>query len=202
MGKSRKNLNGTAPPPGEVTALLARLREGDPAARERLFALTYDRMRQIARNLLRAERPDHTLQPTALVNETLMQLLHGQALTSANDRAHLFAVVTRAMRHVLIDHERKRLAEKRGGDLEKQPLEAGSKVEDRHDSFARVDVLDAIEALSRVHERASQVATLRYAAGLSPPEIAERLGVSLSAVESDWRFAKAWLRRALERGGP
>lgn len=199
MGKSQKKLK-TVAPPGEVTALLGRVREGDGAAVDRLFALTYDRMRQIAGRLLRRERPDHTLQPTALVNETLMHLLGGQALPSATDRLHLFAIVTRAMRHVLIDHERRRLADKRGGDRQKEPLEAASGVEDHREPFARVDILDAIETLARTRERAGQVATLRYAAGLSPTEIADQLGVSVSVVESDWRFARAWLRRALERG--
>jgi RNA polymerase sigma factor (TIGR02999 family) len=186
--------------PGDVTALLRRLRRGDEAAREELFTLTFDRMRKIAHGLLRHERPDHTLQSTALVNEAVAQLLQGTALLSATDRGHFFAVLTRAMRHVLIDHERRRQAEKRGGGLERFPIEAASDVEDPRGQFDRVELLDAIEALSLLHDRAAQVVTLRFLSGLPPAEVARHLGVSLSTVESDWRLARAWLFRELTSG--
>jgi RNA polymerase sigma factor (TIGR02999 family) len=183
---------------GEITILLAKLRAGDAAARDRLFVVIYGRMREIAQNLMQAERADHTLQPTALANEVIAKVLEDEKLPDYQDRHHLFAAIAKAMRNLLIDHERRRRAMKRGGGWDRHPLQSASSLRDPAEPRDEIDLLDSLEALSAVHDRASQVATLRFVWGLDLPEVAEQLGVSLTTIESDWRLARAWLRRHYE----
>jgi RNA polymerase sigma factor (TIGR02999 family) len=179
-----------------VTTLLEAIRTGDDRARGRLVDLVYDRLRRMAGGLMRQERPNHTLQPTALLHEALVQLFDAEVLARAPNRAYLFGAAARAMREVLAAHARRRAADKRGGRRERLPLDA---VLD-HFEEQRVDVVALHEALDRLaafHERQSHVVTLRFFAGCTVPEVADRLGVSVGTVESDFRLARAWLRRQL-----
>jgi RNA polymerase sigma factor (TIGR02999 family) len=179
-----------------VTTLLAQIRAGNAAAEGRLVALVYDELRRRAGELLRRERPGHTLQPTALVHEALLRLLRPEALAGTRDRAHLMAAAARAMRQVLVDHARRRAADKRGGGQEHVPLDEAL------DYFARqsLDVLavhEALDELAGLHARQGQVVELRFFGGYTVEEIAGLLEVSLSTVESDFRKAAAFLRGRL-----
>ncbi len=180
----------------QVTTLLQEIRAGSPGARDQLIALVYDELRRLGGGLLRRERPGHTLQPTALVNEAVLRLLGPGALAGAQGRGQLLAAAARAMRQVLVDHARRRAADKRGGGRERLPLD------DVLDHFAeqRLDLLAVHEALDRLaglHERQAQVVELRFFGGYTVEEIAEQLGVSASTVESDFRKATAFLRGQL-----
>jgi RNA polymerase sigma factor (TIGR02999 family) len=184
----------------EVTTLLEQLRAGIPGARDQLIALVYDELRRLGGGLLRQERPGHTLQPTALVHETVLRLFRPDALASAQSRAEFLAAAARAMRQVLVDHARQRAADKRGGGRERVPLD------DVLDHFAeqRLDLLavhEALERLAGLHERQAQVVELRFFGGYTVEEIAEQLGVSVSTVEADFRKATAFLRGQLREGG-
>jgi RNA polymerase sigma-70 factor (ECF subfamily) len=179
----------------EVTTLLDDIRAGNTDAKGKLVELVYQELRELASGLLRAERPGHTLQPTALVHEALLRLLRPNFLGKARDRAHVLAAAARAMRQILVDHARGRARGKRSGG-ERVPLD------EVLDSFAeqKWDILavhDALEVLAGLHERQSQVVELRFFGGYTLPEIAEQLDVSVSTVESDFRRATAFLRSQL-----
>jgi RNA polymerase sigma factor (TIGR02999 family) len=146
---------------------------------------------------MNSERADHTLEPTALVHEGVLRLLGGGAVLPAENRRLFFGAVVQAMRRVLIDHARRRNAARRGGAWERQPLDDTLlALEQTH----QVDLLaldEQLKGLETAAPRAAEVVTLRFFGGLENREIAEQLGVSLSAVEKDWRFARAWLHRRL-----
>jgi RNA polymerase sigma-70 factor, ECF subfamily len=175
-----------------LTLILGRARTGDEHAREELISLVYDELRRVASRLMRRERTDHTLSPTAVVHEAVIRLLGESVFDKAEDRNFLFASAARAMREVLIDHARRRGARRRGGGRRRVPLDS---VVDYFEE-QRVDVIAVHEALDRLEElnqRQSQVMTLRYFGGLTVPETATALGVSVVTVERDWRLARAWL---------
>jgi RNA polymerase sigma-70 factor (ECF subfamily) len=181
----------------DVTALLARARGGDEQARGDLIARVYGELRRVADGLMRREHPGHTLSPTAVVHEAVIKLLGGAALDRAADRSYLFASAARAMREVLIDHARRRATARRGGGRQRAPLDA---VVDYFEDQG-LDLVAVHEALDRLAERngrQAQVVTLRYFGGLTVPEIAEALGVSVGTVERDWRIARAWLSNELQ----
>jgi RNA polymerase sigma factor (TIGR02999 family) len=183
----------------EVTTLLEEIRAGSPGARDQLVALVYDELRRLGGGLLRLERPGHTLQPTALVHEAVLRLFRSDALAAPQGRAQFLAAVARAMRQVLVDHARRRAADKRGGRRERLPLDA---VLD-HFAEQRLDLLavhEALTSLAGLHERQSQVVELRFFGGYTVEEIAGLLGVSVSTVESDFRKATAFLRGRLSEG--
>ncbi len=182
---------------GSITALLRRHQSGDPDARDELFGRLALRMHPVARRLMGQEPAGHTLQPTALVNEAVARLMGQDTLAAAPNRAYLFGAAARAMRQVLADHARADRSEKRGGQMTRVPLTAEARVAGQVPSFDLVELSDAIEALGAAHERAAHVVTLRYLAGYTVAEIADMLGVAVSTVESDWRFARAWLLRQL-----
>lgn len=186
---------------GEITALLLSVRAGDARARDRLFTFAYGQICAIAHAVMKTERADHTLQPTALAHEIIGQLLASQNLQDVRDRQELFAAVVRGMRNFLIDHERKRAAEKRGGSLIRRPFRYASSVPDPRSPFAAIDWCDALEALAQVHKRASQITTLHFLWAMSMPEVAKHLAVSVGTVEKDWHLARAWLRRYFDRMG-
>ena len=180
----------------QVTQLLHDWRAGDRAAAEELFRALYRELRIIAANRLRAERGGHTLQPTALVNELYLRLADREALR-IEDRGHFFAIAARTMRRILIDYERARKANKRGGDLDRLSLSVVDQFK-RSGSAEDLTILD--DALSRLYElqpRAVHVVELRCFAGLQEREISALLGVSVNTVNRDWRFARAWLRSEL-----
>jgi RNA polymerase sigma factor (TIGR02999 family) len=179
-----------------VTLLLERAHAGDERARDELIALIYGELHQVASGLMRRERPDHTLSPTAVVHEAVIRLLGGSVFDKAPDRGFLFASAARAMREVLIDHARRRATDRHGGGRRRVPLDA--MVDYFHEQG--VDLVAVHEALDRLAEldgRQAQVVTLRYFGGLTVPEVAAALGVSVGTVERDWRIARAWLSNQL-----
>ncbi len=186
--------------PHEFTLIFGRARAGDERARGELIALIYDELRRIASGLMHRERIGHTLSPTAVVHEAVIRLLGAEVFAKAADRGYLFASAARAMREVLVEHARRRAADRRGGGRRRVPL-------DRVVDYLEAQELDVIavhEALDRLAEwnpRQSQVMTLRYFGGLTVPEVAKSLGVSVVTVERDWRLARAWLVGQLRGDG-
>ncbi len=159
------------------------------------LARVYDELRQVAARLMRKERSDHTLSPTAVVHEAVIRLMR-DADFAATDHGYLLASAARAMREVLIDHARRRAAGRRGAGWRRVSLDS---VVDYFEA-QNLDILAVHEALDRLallNARQSQVMTLRYFGGLTVPEIAAALGVSVVTVERDWRLARAWLRGQL-----
>lgn len=182
---------------GEVTRLLRELETGGDAARERLFELAYEELRALAAGLMRSERPEHTLQPTALVHEAAARLLDAQALKSAPNRAYFFGAMARAMRRVLVDHARRRSAARRGGDSLRVPLDDTIEQLEATHAVDLVSLDEALETLGELHSRQAEVVMLRFFAGFTMSEIAQQLEVSVSTVEADWRLARAWLHSRL-----
>ena len=188
-------------PEGEVTHAIREVRSGDASAKDRLVRLVYDELRTMAAHLMRRERPDHTMQATDLADEAFVRLEMGNAFARSSSRRHLFGSASQAMREVLVDHARRRSAEKRGGSARRLPLDA---VLDRFEE-ANLDLLslhEALDHLASLHERPARVVTLRFFGGLRWEAIAEELGVSLSTVESDFRVARAWVRRRMTGDDP
>ena len=182
-------------PPNDVTALLLSWSDGDRDAPAKLMPLVYDELRRLARVHLRRERPDHTLQPTALVNEVYLRLIDQQRV-SWQTRAQFFGLAAQLMRHVLVDHARTRAAAKRGGLLQKLSLDdAWMAPEEVAAELVALD--EALVRLAMIDERKSRVVEMRFFAGLSVEETAEALGVSDKTVMRDWRIAKLWLHREL-----
>jgi RNA polymerase sigma factor (TIGR02999 family) len=182
-----------------MTLLMGRARAGDEEARGELVALVYAELRRVASGLMRRERPDHTLSPTAVVHEAVIRLLGEEVFDRAADRSFLFASAARAMREVLIDHARRRAAGRRGGGRHRVSLDA---VVDYFEAQG-LDVVAVHEALDRLAEldgRQAQVMTLRYFGGMTVPEVAAALGVAVVTVERDWRLARAWLASQLGGG--
>ena len=175
----------------EVTILLRAWGGGDKQALDRLTPLVYRELHQIAGRLMAGQRPNHTLQATALVNEAYVRLVDAQE-TSWQDRAHFFALCARAMRQILIDHARARASEKRGGGQLALQLDEALAAAPAHE----VNLLELDEALKRLEmldPRKSQVVELRFFGGLNLEETAEALKVSTKTVQRDWDLAKAWL---------
>lgn len=180
---------------GDVTRLLAESQEGRPEAQHELAALVYDELHGIARRLMRRERPDHTLQPTALVHEAFMRLVVS-AEQGWQNRRHFFAVAATAMRRVLVDHARGRAADKRGGALRRVDLDDPAVFEDRNlDVILAID--QALMRLERLDARQARIVEMRFFAGLSEEAIGELLDVSVRTIKRDWRLARAWLRAEL-----
>ena len=179
----------------EFTALLAEYRSGDHEAGERLVSLVYGELRRLAQYYMQNERPDHTLQATALVHEAYVRLFGGEVCEWRN-RAHFFAVAARQMRRLLVDHARAQRAEKRQGARIVIPLEevTGRAPEPDEDMVA---VDEALSRLERVAPRAGQVVELRFFGGLTEMEAAETLGISTATLKRDWDFARAWLYKEL-----
>jgi RNA polymerase sigma-70 factor, ECF subfamily len=187
------------PPQVDLTVVLGEARAGGKEARDRLVRAVYGELRRMADGMMRRERPDHTLQPSALVNEALIRLFDSEVLTRAGDRRYLFAAAAQAMRQVLVDHARRRDASKRAGGRGRMPLDDALVFFEEQ----KLDLLALNEALDRLmdmNERQALVVVLRFFAGLSIPEIAQVLDVSVGTVKGDWRIARAWLHGQL--GGP
>jgi RNA polymerase sigma factor (TIGR02999 family) len=189
----------TAPSPHDVTRLLDSLRGGDRAALDVLFPLVYDELRRLARRQLARERPGHTLDSVALVNEAYLKLVDQDGVRLQN-RAHFFGVSARAMRAILVDHARARNAAKRGGGGVPVPLdEVAELLSD--EQAEHVELLDdALARLAGVNEEATRVVECLYFGGLTLDETAEALDMSVATVRRRWSFAKAWLGRTLQGG--
>jgi RNA polymerase sigma factor (TIGR02999 family) len=184
-------------PAAEITGWLARWREGDQEARDRLFAVVHPHLQQLAARLLQRERRDHTLEPNAVVNELYLRLLGSQPI-SFQDRAHFLAIAAQTMRRILIDHARARVAGKRGGEQRRVPLSAvdGSDATTSNDEL--IDLDDQLSALAAVDARAARVVELRFFGGLCEEDVAEVLQVSVITVKRDWKAARAWLATRLQ----
>jgi RNA polymerase sigma factor (TIGR02999 family) len=183
-------------PPGEVTDLLAAWTEGDPAALDRLLPLVERELHRLAHRYLRRERPGHTLQTSALVNEAYLRLVD-QRRTRWQNRAQFFGIAAQLMRRILIDHARKHAYAKRGGGAPKLPLDEACLISPQR-AAELVALDDALAALAALDERKSRIVELRYFGGLSVEETAQVLGVHADTVNRDWQRAKAFLRRELE----
>jgi RNA polymerase sigma factor (TIGR02999 family) len=190
----------------DVTALLRAWGRGEQAALDELLPLVYGELRRQAARHLRAQRPEHTLQTTALVHEAYLRLVRQDgARADWQSRAHFFGVAARAMRSILVDHARARRAAKRGGGAQVISLGNAAVGGGGADGIpeSEVDVIALDQALARLAEldgRQARVVELRYFGGLSIQETAETLGVSHATVEREWRTARLWLRRELKAG--
>lgn len=179
----------------ELTILLDDWKHGDPTALERLTPLIYDELRRIAHRYARRERHGLTLQTTALVNEAYLRLA-GNEPPDWQNRTHFFAVTAQVMRHILIDHARRRRSLKHGGDAQQVSMgQADLMAGERAAELVSLD--EALAELALLDRRKVQVVELRYFGGLSLEETAAALGISLMTVRRDWRAAKAWLFKRL-----
>ena len=190
--------NAETEPDAVAASLLGRIRAGDADAEGPLIALLYKDLRVLAARRMRRERPDHTWQPTALVNEALLRLRRDGTLENATDRAFLLMAASKAMNQLLIDHHRRHSAEKRGGRRRKHPLDAAFDRLARVDRINPADLRDELDALGRLDRRTAMVVHLKFFLGMSPANVAESLGISQKTMERDWKFARAWLRDRLE----
>jgi RNA polymerase sigma factor (TIGR02999 family) len=181
--------------PQRVTELLAHWSHGDDAALGELTPLIYEELRRLAHHHMGGQRPDHTLQTTALVNEAYLRLAD-QTNPSWQDRAHFFAVAARAMRQILVNYANSCRAQKRGGGALKVELDEAAIVSPEK-SKEIVELHEALERLAALDPRKARVVELKYFAGLNHDEIAEVIKVSTVTVRRDWVFAKAWLHNEL-----
>jgi RNA polymerase sigma factor (TIGR02999 family) len=179
----------------EVTRLLQDVQQGRGEASDRLIRLVYDELHDLAARYMRRERPDHTLQPTALVGEAYLRLVDQRSI-SWQSRAHFFGIAAQAMRRILVDHARRRRATKREGGQRVTLDEGLAAVDGRSLDLIALD--DALQRLAALDERQSRVVELRFFGGLDIDQTAEALGISPATVKRDWVFAKAWLQRELE----
>ena len=184
--------------PTHVTELLQAWGGGDAAALDKLVPLIYDELRRLAKHYLRSERPNHTLQPTALVHEAYLRLVDTNNMHWQN-RAHFFGAAAQAMRRILVDHARQHAASKRGGGEQRVTLdESVALAEQRDVNLLLLD--DALNRLEAMDAQKSRMVELRFFGGLSLEETAEVMGVSEATVTRQWRTTRAWLHRELDKG--
>ena len=179
----------------EISVILKDWSGGNRASADALLSIVYDELRKIAAQYLRKENSGHTLQPTALVHEAYMKLIDISDI-NWQDRAHFFAVSANVMRHILVDHARAKLADKRGGDSERIALEDAISLSNE----PNVDVLavdQALKELAEFDEQQSRIVELRFFGGLTIEETAHVVGISPATVKREWAMAKAWLHRKL-----
>ncbi|HTZ97270.1 MAG TPA: sigma-70 family RNA polymerase sigma factor [Terriglobales bacterium] len=181
---------------GQVTQLLQQWTGGDQKALDDLMPLVYKELRRLAHYQLQSERPDHSLQSTALVHEAYLRLVGGQPVELQN-RAHFIAIASRAMRQILVDYARSRKADKRDGgiridcdDLADLPIKGDAEL---------LALDNALSELSRIDPRQSKIVEMKFFGGLSAPEISQVLGISRATVDRDWAIARVWLHRQMSR---
>src|SRR5262245_52879051 len=189
----------------DVTRILSALSQGDPHASEQLLPLVYEELRRLAAQKLAQEKPGQTLQATALVHEVYLRLVASGEASAPRDqhgdgRGHFFAAAAEAMRRILVEKARRKQRLRHGGQLRQRPLAdnepAIAAPVDALDLLALNEALDRLEAAS---PRRARLVKLRYFAGFTLPEVAEMLGLSQSTAEADWTYAKAWLKREMQR---
>jgi RNA polymerase sigma factor (TIGR02999 family) len=190
----------------DISRILSAIEQGDPSAAEQLLPLVYDELRKLAAQRLAQEKPGQTLQATALVHEAYLRLVATPEGESADagrawdSRGHFFAAAAEAMRRILVEKARRKQRLRHGGGLQQHPIDANepeiASPADAVDLIALNDALDRLEAAS---PRRAQLVKLRYFAGFTLPEVAGLLGISQSTAEADWTYAKAWLKRELEK---
>ena len=186
-------------PEQPLTTLLKRWQSGDADAGDAFISIVYGKLQRIARHHLKAERPGHTLEAGALVNELYLRLCASAKIDWQN-RAHFFAVAAQQLRRILVNHARDAQAEKRGGRRVKVSLTQASGLA-RHSEEDVLDLHEAIEELEKLDPRAARIVELRFFAGMSEDETAEVIGISLATLKRDWRFARVWLRDRLRARG-
>jgi RNA polymerase sigma-70 factor, ECF subfamily len=192
-------MDGVSVSQEKVTDLLTRVSHGDGAALAQLTPLVYEELRRLAHREMGGQRPDHTLQTTALVNEAYLRLAD-QTNPRWQNRAHFFAVAARAMRQILVSYARSQQAEKRGAGALKVELDEAALVSPE-ESREIVDLHEALERLATLDARKAQVVELKYFGGLNYDEVAKVLNVSRITVRRDWDFARAWLYAELHDAG-
>jgi RNA polymerase sigma factor (TIGR02999 family) len=178
----------------DLSVMFARLRNGDSEALSSITDALYTELRALAARRMRNESPQHTLQPTALVNEAFLRLMRGPSII--NDRHHFFALAARAMRNILCDHARQKYAGKRGGRMDRVTLELVPGLESIDIDLLALD--EALSMFARLDPRGAQVVELRFFGGYTDKEVSEILGESLSAIRRDWTFARSWLKTQLK----
>ncbi len=178
----------------QITRLLGRWRAGEEQARDALIPLIYERLRTLAEREFHSERGDHTLQPTALVNEAFLQL--DRADVDFNDRRHFYSLAARTMRRLLVDHARSKRRDKRGGDRVRVQLNEID-LTGEGPTADMLDLTDALEELEGLNARVSLAMELMYFGGLNRQEVAEQLEISPTTLDRDLRMGRAWLKRRL-----
>jgi len=187
------------PPSSDVTQLLLDWSQGDQAALDQLMPIVYHELRKIASGYLKGERPEHTLQPTALIHEAYLRLI-SQNFPEWQSRTHFFGVAAQLMRQILVEHARNHAAAKRGGGAQKLALDDATIFSaERASDLVAVD--DALHSLAALDARKCRVIELRFFGGLSVEETAEVLGISVATVGREVRLALAWLHREMSREG-
>lgn len=192
-------MDDASPPPPRLTQLLADWQNGDVKARDRLFALVHPELRRLAAVAARHERPGHTLDAPALVNELYLRLSASGQL-AFQDRGHFFAIAARTMRRILIDYARGRMTDKRGGNAERVTLSAVQGWVPAHSMEDLLALEQLLTRLEQLEPRLAQVVELRFYGGLQETEVAAALGVSTITIKRDWKVARAWLLARLRRG--
>ena len=181
----------------DITLILSKIESGDEAAAEQLMPLVYDELRRVAATKMSGEAKDHTLQPTALVHEVYLRLVSGGGAKTWQNRRHFFAAAALAMRRILVDSARKKQRLKRGGQLNKSPIDEI----DLFDQQLPLEDLLALEEgllkLEQVDPQKAQLVQLRFFAGLDYQEAGELLGISVATAKRHWRYARAWLRQEM-----
>ena len=186
---------------GQITILLRELSGGNKSAADRVIPLVYPDLKRLARRFMRKERADHTLQPTALVNEAYLRLVGGSEV-DWKDRAHFFGVAAQLMRRILVDHARERHAAKRGGPGQQKISLDGALCYNYEDPDELLAVDEALDRLSAFDPRQARIVELRFFVGLSIEEAAEVLGFSSRTIKREWDIARAWLKCQLSETSP
>jgi RNA polymerase sigma factor (TIGR02999 family) len=182
----------------EVTHILSAIEQGDPQAAEQLLPLVYDELRKLAGQRLAQEKPGQTLQATALVHEAYLRIVDANHPQPWNGRGHFFAAAAEAMRRILIENARRKKTDKAGGGWQRQELmDAELAVDSSSDDLFAVD--EALSRLAAVHPRATRLVQLRFFLGQTLEEAAAHLGLETRTAYRDWAYARAWLRRELDR---
>jgi len=182
----------------QITELLVEWSNGDKAALDKMVPIIHGELRRLASSYLRKERKDHTLQTSALINEAYLRLVDCKSIAWKN-RAQFFAVSAQIMRHILIDHARKRQTDRRGGPAQKVPLDDVAELADKQAAHFVV-LNDALDALSAIDPKKARIVELQYFGGLTAQETAAVLDISSRTVEREWRKARAWLYREITGG--
>jgi|SRR5580658_847435 RNA polymerase sigma factor (TIGR02999 family) len=189
---------GDPPGPGQFTELLHHWTRGDEAALHALIPLVYKELRRLAHYHRQSERPDHTLQSTALVHEAYLRLAGAQAV-ELRDRAHFIAAASWLMRQILVDYARARRASKRDGGCKVAIEDLAALPANGDAELLALD--DALDELSRIDVRQAKIVEMKFFGGLSAPEISNLLGISRATVDRDWATARIWLHRQMSKGG-
>lgn len=185
----------------DITEILVRASQGSRTAMDCLMPLVYDELKRLAGGQLRGERADHTLSATALAHEAYLRLVD-QTRVNWQNRAHFFAIASRSIRRILVDHARSRGRQRRGSGNRPLPLEEALDVPESFPDERLLALDEALDLLAAEQADAAEVVALRFFGGLTVSEVAEVRGVSASTVERQWRFARAWLYRRLSEEAP